>query len=309
MKVEEIVKERILESLKNGAAPWRSPYVGSTRAINRFSRRGYRGLNLLLIPAGEYGSFAQWHKAGYHPMKGEKSHTAVFWKCYLRREDGADMLPGLDDAEPSAERVTRRYVLRYYNIFERCQVVDADGNHPPALFEAPHQPSVPADDLNVRAIALLHSYMAAEGIAYHTAGGGCAYYSPMTDSITVPEGMRPDDEIQTTAHECVHSTGIKRRLARDMGDGLRESRASYSREELIAETGAGLLTSRMLGVQRADLDNSAAYCAAWARYIAGETANNVVNALSRAIKAVDYIVDKSGLVPACDPQLDDTVNA
>ena len=96
--------------------------------------------------------------------------------------------------------------------------------------------------------------------------GSKAFYSPITDRITLPprELFASAEEYYATAlHETVHSTGHQKRLARE---GICEvapfGSAVYSKEELCAEMGAAYLCAEA-GIAATVIENQAAYVAGW----------------------------------------------
>jgi antirestriction protein ArdC len=75
--------------------------------------------------------------------------------------------------------------------------------------------------------------------------GSKAFYSPITDRITLPPRQlftSAEEYYATALHETVHSTGSQKRLARE---GICEAApfgtAVYSKEELCVEMGATYL--------------------------------------------------------------------
>jgi Antirestriction protein len=88
----------------------------------------------------------------------------------------------------------------------------------------------------------------------------------------------------------LHSTGSERRLGRSgIIEPTRFGTEEYSKEELIAEMGAGYLGG-MTGILDEDLiSNHAAYIQNWIS-ILQEDKNILIEAASKAQKAVDYIL-------------------
>ena len=80
-------------------------------------------------------------------------------------------------------------------------------------------------------------------------------YNIASDTIRMPpvaEFRSAEAFYSTLAHECVHATGAKHRLDRDMG----RERAKYAVEELVAEIGAGRGCPTALGMKVLDRDGS-----------------------------------------------------
>ena len=120
--------------------------------------------------------------------------------------------------------------------------------------------------------------------------GDQAFYSPTSDSITLPprdsfksaEGM-----YATWAHEVVHSTGHQDRLARDGIVNFSRKSESYAKEELVAELGAFLVCTRLEISSRAD--NHASYLSHWIKCLK-EKPSFLKKSLSDANKAANYLV-------------------
>src|SRR4051794_20904146 len=87
--IYELVTEKITERLEKGIVPWRKPWVngGANQAVSWESQKAYRGINALLLDAGEYATFNQIKKHGGKVIKGSKSEVVVFWKWIEKEND------------------------------------------------------------------------------------------------------------------------------------------------------------------------------------------------------------------------------
>lgn len=102
-----------------------------------------------------------------------------------------------------------------------------------------------------------------------------------------------EEYYSTLFHEFIHSTGHSNRLHRD---GITSATAhfgseEYSKEELVAEIGASMLTG-LAGFVDITFDNSTAYIQSWLRNLKNDK-TLIVKAASQAQKAVDYILGVS----------------
>lgn len=271
--VYEIVTNKIIEKLEKGVVPWRKPWVNGT-AVNWMTEKPYRGVNTLLLDAGEYATYKQIEKAGGKVKKGEKSHIVVFWK-WLEVED--------KDAEK--EGVTKNVpMLRYYRVFEiNTQVEGLSSKRKELSFD--HDPMGEGEKIK-------GGYMDAPTFSFKRGG---AYYQPFPDHINVPP-MKDFPEIEkyysTLFHEMIHSTGHADRLNRT---GVKKVAAfgseDYSKEELVAEMGAAMLCG-VAKIDNSTIDNSAAYVQSWLRALKNDK-RLVVTAAAQAQKAADYILEGS----------------
>src|ERR1700736_105570 len=233
MDTYAIVTEKIINLLEQGIVPWRRPWSATGLPRNVVSKKPYRGVNLFLLSATKYVSpfwatMKQANQLGGSVRKGEHSQIVVFWKV--------DQIPNADSESDSEEheadeKTRRRFVLRYYRLFnlEQCELPQAVLDKLPKVETHQHDPIEAAE----RIIAGMPN---PPEIQY---AGSKAYYSPITDRITLPPRelfVSAEEYYATALHETVHSTGHQKRLARE---GICEvapfGSAVYSKEELWAE--------------------------------------------------------------------------
>lgn len=281
MDVYQEVTDRIVSELEQGNVPWRKPWradVGQPRSIDG---RPYRGINALLLGLSGYedprwGTYRAISKHGGQVRRGERSTMVVLWKPYDRtnRETG--------------ER-EHALMLRYFNVFN---VAQADWSTPlPALGKLS---PLPADEIRDTAETIFSNYNAGPAISY---GGDGAWYRMSEDRINLPV----PDSFESTAgyaatlfHESVHSTGHPSRLNRPEVGHSAFGSEPYSREELVAEMGAAML-SASVGIEP-DYPNSAAYVQSWLRALRNDK-RLIVSAAARAQKAVDHILGTAPKAP------------
>jgi antirestriction protein ArdC len=203
--------------------------------------------------------------------KGEKGWPVIFWRWFDRDE-------AADDAAGEQRGRRRAPVIRYYTVFnaEQC-----DGLEVPPV-------EVPTFTPIAAAARILHAMPDPPAIEHD----GVPYYQPSTDVVHLPppERFDPPEEYYSTAfHELVHATGHEKRLARKgVMDPKRFGDHAYSREELVAETGAAFLCAHA-GIEQRTLDNSAAYIGSWISVLRGDS-RLVVEAAAAAQRATDWIL-------------------
>ena len=274
--VYDMVTNRIIEQLEQGQIPWNRPWTGvRSGAYNTVSNRPYSLLNQMLLKHdGEYATFKQWSDKGGKIRKGEKSEIVVFWKITAvetTKEDGT-------------KEVKQIPLLRYYNVFHISQV---DGVKPKESIKlTPVEPIAAAEQIK-------EAYKEREHITINETISNEAFYSPVSDSITVPckeQYTAAEDYYSTLYHEMVHSTGHKTRLDRlHLGLDAMFGGETYSKEELCAEIGSASLLS-LLGIEtEKTFKNSAAYCQSWLKVLKNDN-KFIVSAASKAEKAVKYIL-------------------
>lgn len=265
VSVYDIVTEKIVKKLESGVIPWRKPW-GNFGAVNWMSQKAYRGINAILLDAGEYATFKQIEAVGGKVKKGSKAHLVTFWKML----DGHD-----EDGNPK-----KVPLLRYYNVFEvntQCEGINSKRKD----VHREHTPVEVAEQI-------VSAYKDAPELKF---ASGSAYYMPSSDYVSVPplqDYENKEDYYSTLFHELTHSTGHKTRLARPGVVSLNGfGSETYSKEELVAEIGAAMLCGTC-GIEQVTIDNSASYIASWLRRLKDDK-TLIVSASSQAQKAADYI--------------------
>lgn len=265
--VYQIVTNRIIEELEKGVIPWRKPWVNHI-AVNWVTQKPYRGINILLLPPGEYATYKQITEAGGKLKKGAKSQIVVFWK-WLEYED------------EETEEKTKIPYLRYYKVFNvLTQVEGLEGKR--NIQEYKHDPIEEAE-------SIYKNYMDAPDFTFKS---GKAVYYPLIDRINVPpmkDFPNVNEYYCTLFHEMIHSTGHKSRLDRPgiAGHNVAFGDEVYSKEELVAEIGAAMLCN-IAGIDNHTIQNSASYIQSWLRALKDDK-KLIVQAAANAQKAADYI--------------------
>lgn len=287
VSVYDIVTEKVLAQLEAGVAPWHRPWKASGGVpLSMSSGKAYRGINPFLLvctssAAGYtspyWGTYKQIVSLGGLVRKGEKGTLVVFWK----------QLKFDDPNAPKGEKIVP--MLRYYNVFNADQADTLPAKYHPAEDEA-----VEEFDPIETAENIVANWKGRPLIAAPT-NGDRACYDRHRDRVEMPErkAFNSGDEYYSTLfHELTHSTGHKDRLARDtLLDSHFFGDANYSREELVAEMGAAMLSS-VAGIDQVTLPNSVAYLANWMKALKGDS-KLVVQAAGQAQKAADMVLGVS----------------
>lgn len=294
----QIITDKLVEALDRGEIPWRQTWKGGEDGIPRSMSTGkpYRGINvfLLTVLGQQYSSpywltYKQAQDLGGNVRKGEHGVQVVFWAPFgVKDENGQPVL----DAKG---RQRQSFMLRRYTVFNFEQtegVYVAPRFQPKDAGELPGGDAIDAEAADA-AIGIFTAYTEREGIRVGN-GGAKAYYKPATDEIRLPRREAfecAEDYAATALHEATHSTGATTRLNRP---GITEvdgfGSHQYADEELVAEFGASFLCG-IAGVERTEqIENSAAYIAAWKKRCQ-EDPKLLVWAAQRAQKAADFVLD------------------
>jgi len=288
MDVYAIVTEKIINLLESGVVPWRRPWTSTGLPRNLIARKPYRGINYFLLSASKYVSpfwltMRQANQLGGSIRKGEESTIVTFWKIDDAKQNDTEDL----DAEPKDEKSRRRFVLRFYRVWnlEQCELPQAVLDKLPKIETHQHDP--------IEAVERIIAGM--PNPPEIVRAGSKAYYSPITDRITLPPRELFEsaaEDAATTLHELSHSTGHEKRLGRE---GITEvapfGSAVYSREELVAELSAAFLCAEA-GISNAVIHNQAAYVAGWLARLRDDR-RLIVHAAAQAQKAADYILNRT----------------
>jgi antirestriction protein ArdC len=288
MDVYAIVTEKIINLLESGVVPWRRPWTSTGLPCNLITKKPYRGVNYFLLSASTFVSpfwltMRQANQLGGSIRKGEESTIVTFWKVDDAKQNETEEL----DPEPKDEKNRRRFVLRFYRVWnlEQCDLPQAVLDKLPKIEIHQHDP-----------IETVEKIIAGMPNAPEIVRAGSkACYSPITDRITLPPRELFEsaaEDAATTLHELSHSTGHGKRLGRE---GITEvapfGSAVYSREELVAELSAAFLCAEA-GISNAVIRNQAAYVAGWLQRLRDDR-RLIVQAAAQAQKAADYILNRA----------------
>lgn len=264
-KVYQMVTDKIISELEKGVVPWRKPWK-TEASINYLSRKPYKGINrLLLSRSGEYLTFKQMASLGGRLKEGYTSEFVVFYKM-LEYEEKND-----------PQKVKKVPVLRYYKVYH---LSDIEG------IKTKIEPLQPVDPIE-SAEKIVEQFKDVP-IIY---GGDRACYSPANDTIKMPERKQfesAEEFYSTLFHEMIHSTGHISRLNRFDTNDHSFGSEPYTREELIAEVGSGMLCG-VAGIEEITIKNSASYIDSWLSKLKNDM-TLIIKASSKAQKACEYIL-------------------
>ena len=281
-----MVTDKIINLLENDVVPWRRPWTSTGLPRNLVSKKPYRGVNVFLLSASKYVSpfwltMRQANELGGHIRKGEESTAVVFWKIEDAKQSAEDLAN-----EEAEQKTRRRFLLRFYRVWnlEQCELPQAVLDKLPKMETHQHDP--------IEAVERIIAGM--PNPPEIVRGGSKAFYSPITDRITLPPRelfISAEEEAATKLHEILHSSGAEKRLARE---GLCEAAPFgspvYSKEELTAEFGAAYLCAEA-GISNAVVANQAAYVAGWLKALR-DNHKLLIHAAAQAQKAADYIMNR-----------------
>jgi len=277
----EIVQDQILEAMEKHGSDWIKPWTGGTGgfAANGTTGKDYRGINVLLLGLAEHengftsnkwATFKQWKNAGRKISKGSK-HTKIFFYTKVTKTEKND----------SGKNETFSFpILKCFQVFNECQL---EGYEKPA----------PVNNPGFNSIKNADAFISATG-AHIRHGENRAYYNGAMDYINMPEksnfvgsdtSSAQETYYSTLLHELVHWSGHKDRCNREFGK--RFGNDAYAFEELVAESGAAML-SVILGINNEPRPDHAKYLNNWKEVIRGDK-KAIFTAFSKAQEAIDHL--------------------
>lgn len=291
LNVYQMVTDRIIAQMEQGIIPWRKPwktfgaFSESECAISYVSRRPYSLLNQWLLGRpGEWMTFKQMAERGGRLKEGAKSRFVVFYQM-LHKEDKEHLD---DNGNPKIINIP---LLKYYKVWHIDQI---DGIESKIVKGEDKPVTEPKLSPNEKAEAIINGYlMQASHPAFKPQQSDSAYYRPSTDEVVVPLMDQYDclaEYYSTAFHELVHSTGHADRCNRKgITDLSFFGSHEYSKEELVAETGAAMLVYEAGIDSDSAFKNSVAYLQSWMRELKKDP-KMIVWAAGKAEAAVKWIL-------------------
>lgn len=299
------VKATLLEGLKKDGLMWFKPWKsGMNFPINNKSGRAYRGFNNFILNAQmhEYGyEYNEWDtfksisaRKG-QVKKGEKGTDIYFWLIsYCSKENFGTWYRTKSECMQkencNEDDIFTNFDLRYYRVWNIGQ---CEGLTPKRPIDENAKVVKPIESCE----NILREYKKiAKKLIFRNVEQDRAYYSPSKDMIVMPlmtQFNSEDKYYHTLFHEMVHSTGHDSRLNREgvaTAKMLTKSKHDYAFEELIAESGAMVL-SGIAGINTDDESKqSQAYVNGWVKAVEKADEKAIVSALTQSAKATDYIL-------------------
>ena len=278
-----------LEEMKG--QQWEKGWIdggGRTQGLpQNLSGRRYSGHNDFFLQlhtaingydAPVYATYKQIRDAGATVNKGEKAMPVIYWNISHKDENGQKISDEAFEAMTKAEQAkvkTIPIMMGYYvwNLQQTnfAEVKPEQYAKVTGQFKAPHVADTKGMYESKEFDAMIDKQ--AWVCKIKNVEGAGASYSPSKDEITVP--MKAQFKIHDTpeevykdgmeyyssiAHEMAHSTGVEKRLGRDMEGHFGDPK--YAKEELVAELTAAMVGNTM-GFDKRILDNNAKYVDGW----------------------------------------------
>lgn len=280
--IYQMVTDRIIAEMEKGIIPWQKPWNGGECCISHTTGKPYSWLNQLMLggKVGEWLTFKQCKAEGGSVKKGEKGYPIVFWSFNDKKVKDVDA-----DGNEVIRIVRGNPFLKYYTVFhiDQCEGIKPKFDKELKVYD--NDPIEAAENI-------VKTYFDREACTLNVYQSAQAFYSPSTDSVTVPQMSQyevKEEYYSTLFHEMTHSTGHETRLARIVKVAAFGSE-TYSKEELVAEMGAAMLVSTAgIDCEKA-FKNSVAYLQGWLKALSNDN-KLIVLAAGKAEAAVKYILN------------------
>ena len=281
--VYQIVTERIIQKLEQGAVPWMQPWHDAGLPQNLVTKRPYRGINVMLLASLGYEhnyffTSKQLSELGGSIKAGERPQLVVYWNW----QDSKAQSNGDTGSDEGGAKKNVPF-LRYYTVFNVAQCEGIPESLLPQAVARTTNP-IPACEAVVNGMPkrpeILHKELR-------------AFYNPVADVVNLPRRpyFRSDESYYATLfHELVHATGHPSRLNRKGLNEMAEFGSEpYSFEELVAEIGACYLESHA-GIAKAQFEQNVSYIKGWLKKFKDDK-RFVVQASALAQKATDFVLN------------------
>ena len=280
--IYQMVTDRIIAEMQKGIIPWQRPWNGGECCISHTTGKPYSWLNQLMLggKVGEWLTFKQCKAEGGNVKRGEKGSPVVFWSFNDKKVKDID-----DDGNEVIRIIHGHPFLKYYTVFhiDQCEGIKPKFDKELKVYD--NDPIEAAENI-------VKTYFDREACTLNVYQSAKAFYSPSTDSVTVPQMSQyevKEEYYSTLFHEMTHSTGHETRLARIVKVAAFGSE-NYSKEELVAEMGAAMLVSTA-GIEcEKAFRNSIGYLQGWLKALSNDN-KLIVLAAGKAEAAVKYILN------------------
>lgn len=275
-EVKEIVVSRILEACeKEQTLPWTKGLLNNIYPMNPATKTKYKGFNKLLLSffgskTKEFLTMKQVNSMGGKVNKGAKGLPVTYWSMYNATQKRA----ALPEDKKEDEIIP---ILRYYTVFD---ITDTTIESKREIIQRNHERKEDIEEF-------VEKFFKATNLKLNTEHCGTASYRPSEHSIRISDISfyeKRDEYYSTLFHEMIHST--QKAMNRKTGGGFGST--NYSKEEIVAETGAMFLCS-YFGIEKETGKNSEAYLQGWFSHLKKKP-EELIHGANAAEKAVDYML-------------------
>ena len=306
-KIAAAFAELMIDKIKQLEVDWQKPWVniGYTGMPRNLNNRHYNGINslmLMLLREKEgyrtpvFLTFKQAKENGWDIKKGQKGFPVEFWHQVYKDEHGRRM--SFEEfkqlSEDEQQKCKSWPISKVYIVFniEQTRMPELEPEKWQKLLDTYSTGTLKDEEGMMRCPELDFMIDKQTWVCpVKVQQSNSAFYSPGTDSITVPlKGQFVDGEkfYGTLLHEMAHSTGHPDRLDRNMNNKFGD--AKYGREELVAEMSSAMMASQ-LGICKGIEEENVAYLKSWLKTI-GEDPEFIRTVMSDVNKACNLIQEK-----------------
>lgn len=270
--IYETITSKIITSLEFGVKPWNCPWQRSINGglpTNHKTGKAYRGINVIALwlaalenefNSNEWMTFEQIKSLNFYLKKGSKGAHGIKF--------------GFGEKEVESGEKVEYMFSKSFVVFNLDQIEGLE---------------ITTQEIKIEHNEIFNKIIARLNVSVINFGDK-AFYSPVSDSITLPDQWRfscTADYYATLIHEIAHWTGP--RLDREFGKYGDEK---YAKEELVAELTAAFVMAELNICGECQHEN---YIAAWLKAMKGDV-KYVYSAAKEAAKAADFILGRAEIL-------------
>jgi antirestriction protein ArdC len=294
-KVQSKVIDSLIDNVLNSPnfswqKTWENIATGNS-PYNPISKNQYSGLNKFILNlnasikgSNQFATFNQISNANGKIKTGSKAIPLMFfsWKYFDYVAKKSYTANQINKLSSDIQNRLRKFPFHsYFNVFSLSDCENIHFDEP--KIEVKNDPIVECEKI-------VSNWNETESKINIGLDNERAYFSPSIDIVNMPhlQAFKSSKNFYMVAfHEIAHSTGIKKRLNRDMGGMFGNDK--YAKEELIAELTSTLIGASMNILTKEVIDNTTAYLKSWTKRMTDKKAE-LYSGLNGAIKAFDYII-------------------
>lgn len=175
--IYQMVTDRIIAEMEKGIIPWQKPWNGGECCISHTTGKPYSWLNQLMLggKVGEWLTFKQCKAEGGNVKRGEKGCPVVFWSFNDKKIKDVDA-----DGNEVIRIIHGHPFLKYYTVFhiDQCEGIKPKFDKELKVYD--NDPIEAAENI-------VKTYFDREACTLNVYQSAQAFYSPSTDSVTVPQ--------------------------------------------------------------------------------------------------------------------------
>lgn len=307
-KFEKIFLTELLNDIeKRESSTWTKPW-DFFESQNAFTGHKYSGLNAMHLELvsrvkkyedTRFSTFNQAKKNDYHVKKGSSGIPIQFFsfinketKKEWNEKDFQEKTKNMSPAEKQKELDKKGVISKTFHVFNAKNLISNKNK----LSFTENNP-LPKFNKKINTNSLVNSFeqslVQSMNIKLEEIHSKGAYYTPQTDTVTMPlleQFVSYEERTATLLHELGHATGHSERLNRTFGTSFGDK--EYSLEEMKVELNSVFMTNTLgLNISEQQRENHLKYLDSWGIKIKNDP-KEFLTVLKDGLKIKDYMIEK-----------------